>query len=161
MHHTVFLSIGTNLGERAKNLQRALEGLAGFCRMEATSSLYETDPWGYTDQPAFYNLAVRVQTALEPDGLLKALKALEAEIGRVPGFLYGPRLIDLDILTYDDLQLAIPGLTIPHPMLAERAFVLVPLAEIAPLLLVPGLNETVQELLDKLDCAGIRKVMEA
>jgi 2-amino-4-hydroxy-6-hydroxymethyldihydropteridine diphosphokinase len=119
------------------------------------SSVYETPPWGYTDQAAFLNQVVMVNTYLAPDALLGHLKRLEAALGRVPNFQNGPRLIDIDILFFDDLVMNTPPLMIPHPRLHERAFVLVPLAEIAPDLVHPVLHKPIHKLLDNLDHSEI------
>lgn len=156
--HTVYLALGTNLGDRRANLHGALAGLDAFSRVELISTIFETTPWGYADQPDFYNMAARLTTDLAPHPLLDALKQLEKALGRVTAFRYGPRIIDLDILLYDDLILNTPDLTIPHPLMEGRAFVLLPLAEIAPDFCVPGLNATVTELLHVVSTDGVVNV---
>jgi 2-amino-4-hydroxy-6-hydroxymethyldihydropteridine diphosphokinase len=151
----VYLALGTNLGDRLANLHAALHALAPEVRVRAESRVYETPPWGFTDQPAFLNMAVKAETSLDPASLLKRLKQIEVEVGREPSFRYGPRRIDLDILFYDDLALKTETLTIPHPRLHERAFVLVPLVDLAPGLIHPVLGKSVADLLSALDQSGI------
>ena len=156
MSHQVYLALGTNLGDRRANLNSAIQAMPPAVRPQAASQVYETAPWGVLDQPAFLNQVIQAETGLGPQDLLAWLKRLESDLGRQPGMRYGPRLIDLDILLYDDLQLEIPALTIPHPRLAERAFVLVPLADLASDLRPAGMDQTVGEMLDRLDRAGIQ-----
>ncbi len=153
---TVFLALGTNLGDRLENLHRAIEALAPTVKILARSPIYETPPWGVTDQPAFLNMALRGETLLPPTALLHFLKSLERQLGRIPSVRYGPRLIDLDILFYDDLVLDSDELTIPHPRVHERAFVLVPLADLAPDFVHPVLRKSVSTLLQQVDAGGIR-----
>jgi 2-amino-4-hydroxy-6-hydroxymethyldihydropteridine diphosphokinase len=124
----VFIGLGTNLGaDLDRNLHAAIEAIR-----QLPSSFMRTAPWGVTDQPAFLNAVVEIRTQLEPLPLLQALKKLETELGRVPTYRWGPRLIDFDIILYGSRVVDLPDLTIPHPHYQEREFVLRPLAEIAP-----------------------------
>jgi|SRR3990172_3881828 len=156
--HIVYLSLGTNLGDRLANLKSALAALTPQMIVKERSHIYETPPWGYTEQPAFLNQVVKVETYLAPEPLLKHLKRIEVALGREPSFQNGPRLIDLDILFFDDLVLETPAVTIPHPRMHERAFVLVPLNDIAPELVHPEFKKTVRELLAGCDTSGIQMV---
>ena len=124
------IGIGSNAGDAEAHVRGAFDRLAVTGTVVARSSLYRTAPWGVTGQDPFVNAAALVDTALEPHGLLAALKRIEAEAGRVATFRWGPRVLDLDILVYGDARLADADLTIPHARLHERAFALVPLAEI-------------------------------
>jgi 2-amino-4-hydroxy-6-hydroxymethyldihydropteridine diphosphokinase len=154
--HTVYLGLGSNLGERDTNLRTALDRLSEFIQVGRVSSVYETEPLLVEDQPHFHNLASVGVTELEPLSLLHALKRIESDLGRVPGPRYGPRLIDIDILLFDDLILTTPELTIPHPAMLERAFALIPLAEIVPNLRHPSAKRTIAELASRLDASGVR-----
>lgn len=151
-----YLGIGANLGARVRTCLRAVEALAGLAgtRVCARSGLYETEPLGVTDQPRFVNLAVQLETGLAPEDLLAALQAIERDLGRRPGDRWGPRVIDLDLLFYDQRVIDAPGLCLPHPRLAERRFVLAPLAEIAPELRHPILGHSMSKLLADLGDAG-------
>ena len=157
MGHTIYLALGTNLGDRFANLRSAIAALPSHVRVLMESPIYETLPWGYTDQPAFLNMALKARTYLTPLALLSHLKHLETELGRTPTFHYGPRQIDIDILFYDNLVIETSGLVIPHPRLHERGFVLVPLADIAPDLCHPILDKTIHELLTSCDTTGIKR----
>jgi 2-amino-4-hydroxy-6-hydroxymethyldihydropteridine diphosphokinase len=141
---TVYLSLGTNLGDRLANLSAALAALPDIV---ACSSVYETEPWGVVDQPRFLNMCCRLRSDLPAAALHARLKAIERELGRTPSIQWGPRLIDIDLLTYDGLVIQTESLTVPHPRIAERAFVLMPLAELDPNLHIPGLQGTVAEQL--------------
>lgn len=160
MAHTVYLALGTNLGDRLENLRAATAALAPQVKVGATSPVYETQPWGYADQPAFLNMVVCAETELPPAALLTHLKDQEQALGRTPSFRNGPRLIDLDILFYDDLTLdtstnSVTPLVIPHPRLHERAFVLIPLNDLAPRLVHPLLHRSVEQLLATVDRRGV------
>ncbi|HUY69054.1 MAG TPA: 2-amino-4-hydroxy-6-hydroxymethyldihydropteridine diphosphokinase [Alphaproteobacteria bacterium] len=143
----VALGLGSNLGDRMENLRGAVRALAPYVTVTATSPVYETAPVYVGGQPAFLNAAVTGTTGLPPLALLRALKDLEAELGRMPTFRYGPRAIDIDIIFYGDEVLATPELTLPHPRLQEREFVLRPLTDIAPGWRHPANGLTVAEML--------------
>jgi 2-amino-4-hydroxy-6-hydroxymethyldihydropteridine diphosphokinase len=130
--HRAYVGVGANLGNAVATIVRAFDGLDEIGRVVRRSALYRTRPWGKTDQPDFINAAVLLETALPPRDLLRALKRLESKLGRVKTERWGPRVIDLDLLAYDEVQLDEPGLHLPHAHLRERAFVLVPLAELDP-----------------------------
>jgi 2-amino-4-hydroxy-6-hydroxymethyldihydropteridine diphosphokinase len=152
----IWLSLGTNVGDREQNLERALLALQGVGTVTDVSPVYETKAWGITDQPDFLNLCAAATTNLTPRPLLTALKIIERELGREPGLHWGPRLIDIDILFYNDLVYQDDHLTIPHPLLADRAFVLAPLADIAPDLVHPNTNQTIHELLTQVDQKSVQ-----
>ena len=153
--HIIYLALGSNLGDRLANLKQAVTSLSPQVEVKARSRVYETPPWGYADQPVFLNMVIKGNTYLEPERLLKHLKRLEVALGRVPGFQNGPRLIDIDILFYDEVVLDTPPLSLPHPHLHERGFVLMPLNDIAPDLTHPTLGRTVHEMLGSSDTNGI------
>ena len=157
MDHTTYLSLGTNLGSRLSNLETAIQYLHPEIQIIKRSSVYETPPWGYEDQPPFLNMVIVGLTMYSPGKLLKFIKSIEKEMGRMTSFRFGPRLIDLDILFYDRLIHESKELVIPHPRITERAFVLVPLAEIAPDLVHPQLDQSIKDLLNELDTRGIKK----
>jgi 2-amino-4-hydroxy-6-hydroxymethyldihydropteridine diphosphokinase len=147
-----YISIGSNLGNRQKNCLRAIEFLEkrGII-VKKKSSMYETKPWGVKDQPQFINMALEVETELEPHELLRTLKDIEKEVGRGATFKWGPRIIDLDILLFNDLFLREDNLQIPHPLMHERDFVLKPLCEIAPERIHPLLKVSICDLLQELE----------
>jgi 2-amino-4-hydroxy-6-hydroxymethyldihydropteridine diphosphokinase len=153
----VYLALGTNLGHRSRNLQAAQDALPPAVKVLERSYVYETRPWGVTDQPLFLNMVIKGETRQRPQELLKHLKLLEIQLGRLPSIRYGPRKIDIDLLFYDDILLKTPELTIPHPFLHERAFVLVPLADLAPELVHPVLGKTVRQMLAQVDTTGVRR----
>ena len=155
--HTVYLALGTNLGDRLANLKHAITALTPQLEVKAKSQVYETPPWGFEDQPKFLNQVVKAQTYLDPLPLLKHLKRLEVALGREVSFPNGPRLIDIDILFYDDLVLDTPPLVIPHPRLHERGFVLLPLMDIAPHLVHPLTQQSVREMATLSNLEGIEK----
>jgi 2-amino-4-hydroxy-6-hydroxymethyldihydropteridine diphosphokinase len=156
MDHLAFLAFGSNMGNRLANLKAAIYNLTPQMAVKNRSSVYETPPWGFTEQAPFLNQVVMVNTYLEPEALLGHLKRLETALGRIPNFQNGPRVIDIDILFFDDLILDTPQFTIPHPRLHERPFVLVPLAEIAPDFVHPVFEKPIHELLDRLDRSDIK-----
>lgn len=152
---TTYLGLGSNVGDRLAALAEALARLDATpgLRMLSCSSVYETEPWGVTDQPAFLNLAAGFETTLSPADMLAACKSVEQVVGRQETYRWGPRVIDVDILLYGDevVNSAEPDLRIPHVCLRERAFALVPLAEIAPDLVLPPDGESIRRLLDAVD----------
>ena len=154
----IYLSLGTNLGDRRANLRQAIALLRVEMEVTAVSPLYQTAPWGVTDQPDFLNLCVAAITDKPPQQLLSCLKSIEAELGRKTSYRWGPRLIDIDILFYDDLILQDEALTIPHASIADRAFVLAPLADIAPDLIHPQTAVSIQTMRDKLDKTAVTKL---
>jgi GTP cyclohydrolase IV len=153
--HNVYLGLGTNLGDRRANLSQALQRLQSFGTVEKVSRCYETKPVGYEEQPDFLNLTCLVTTAMSPSQLLHSLKEIERQMGRKANFRNAPRPMDLDILFFDNLVVDTAELTIPHPRMHERAFVLVPLADIAPDIVHPALRLTVREMLERVDRQGI------
>ncbi len=153
--HSVYLSLGSNLGDRLKNLHSARQALLPKVEILDCSAIYETPPWGYTDQPSFYNQVLLCKTSLTPQALLRFIKNLEQNLGRVTSFRNGPRLIDVDILFYDDLILDTPELGLPHPRMEGRAFVWLPFAELAPQFVHPALGKTAAQIISELDTSQI------
>lgn len=141
------LGLGSNLGDRRAHLAFALHAIAASAPLLAVSSVWETEPVGYADQPRFWNLVTMTRTTLPPAGLLAELKRIEVSAGRTARFRNGPREIDIDLLLYDDIVLRTGVLEIPHPRMSSRGFVLRPLAEIAPDRRIPDLGRTAAELL--------------
>ena len=153
-----YLGLGSNIGDKAAMIEAAIARLDASpkIRVTARSADYRTPPWGDTDQDWFLNAAVRIETSLDPHALLDACLAVEATLGRVRERRWGPRLIDVDVLFYEGAEVTDERLVLPHRLLRERAFVLVPLAEIAPDLVIGG--ETVSDALKKLDRRAIERV---
>lgn len=154
-----YVALGSNLEGPATQVERGFAALAALpcTALRARSRLYRTTPWGVVDQPDFINAVAALETSLAPRALLEALLAIETRAGRVRGARYGPRTLDLDLLLYGDRELHEPGLDIPHPRLHERAFVLLPLADVAPDQRVPARGR-VAELLARVDASGCTEV---
>jgi len=157
----VFLGLGTNMGERAENLRKAVQSIeTDIGHVTKTSSVYETEPWGFHSEEQFLNMVLCAETVHSPGEVLKRILTIEALLGRVRGGdQYVSRVIDIDILLYDDQIIEEESLKIPHPLLHERKFVLVPLCEIEPDLMLPGLGKTLQDLLKI--CPDNSKVQKA
>ena len=149
-----YVSLGSNLGDSLQTLRQAAAALAGLGAVVAASPVYETDPVGFKEQPAFLNAVVELDTTLEPLPLLDALLAIEADSGRERGIRFGPRTLDLDLIWYDGRRLENDRLTLPHPRAHEREFVLRPLADLAPGIDLRG--ETVAARLERLEPQGVR-----
>ena len=156
MDHIVYLALGSNMGNRLSNLKAAVLNLTPQMTVKQKSSVYETPPWGFTEQDAFLNQVVKVTTYLEPEPLLRHLKRMETALGRVPNFQNGPRVIDIDILFFDKMIINTPPLVVPHPRLHERAFVLVPLAEIEPDFVHPILQRPINKILEDVNRSEIK-----
>jgi 2-amino-4-hydroxy-6-hydroxymethyldihydropteridine diphosphokinase len=156
----VYLSLGSNVGDRDSNLSAAIAALppAGI-QVKRVSSIYETEPVDFLDQPWFLNCVVEAETDLQPHALLHSLRAIETQLGNKKEFAKGPRKLDLDILLYNSQTIAAPDLQIPHPRMLQRRFVLTPLAEIAPHLKHPSWPATAATLLDRLtDPSQVRRL---
>lgn len=146
----VYLGLGTNLGDKLANLQEAVQLISqSIGAVTLSSSVFKTEPWGIEDQPDFFNQAVLIQTAYEPEEVLEKLLQIERNMGRERIQKWGTRIIDLDILLYEDLIINTPTLILPHPFMQDRNFVLVPLAEIAPGFIHPVLEQSILQLLEK------------
>lgn len=143
----VFLSLGSNMGQPEANLAKAIELLKDeFTRIINISQIYKTGAWGMIEQQDFLNQVILIETRLAPRELLNYILALEAKMGRERKLRYGPRVIDIDIIFYDDIIINESGLNIPHPLMHERNFVLIPMKEIAPDFIHPGFGKTIEEL---------------
>jgi 2-amino-4-hydroxy-6-hydroxymethyldihydropteridine diphosphokinase len=151
MAKTAFLGLGTNLGNRENNLKEAIEKISTSAgEVTSFSQIYETEPWGFGSDDHFFNMVIRINTGLKPADLLKQLLKIEMAMGRVRGAeKYSSRIIDIDILLYEDEIIDKAYLKVPHPMIRDRKFVLVPLCEIAPEMIHPVLNKTFEALLDE------------
>jgi 2-amino-4-hydroxy-6-hydroxymethyldihydropteridine diphosphokinase len=156
--HIAWLALGTNVGDRAGNLARALAAIAPHVAIDAVSDVYETEPFGFTAQPVFWNLVVRGRTHLAPAQLLGRLQQSERDVGRVPTFRMGPRIIDIDILLHDDTRMQTTSLKLPHPGLLERAFVLVPLLDIDAEAVHPETGVRLADAAALLDTSGVRRI---
>ncbi len=155
---TVFLALGSNVGQRFNNLQNAVNALAKIVAVETLSPVYETAPWGILDQPEFLNACLGGQTLLAPNDLLAAIKRIERELGRTEGIRYGPRVLDVDILFYDDEIIDEGALSIPHPRISERPFVLAPLNDIAKYLIHPINGKQVREMLAETGLESVKRL---
>jgi len=160
----VFLGLGSNLGDRVETIRKAKEMVSSIpgVSVAVSSSLYVTEPVGISDQPMFINAVLEIETDLSPEELFFELKDIEAKLGRTETIRWGPRVIDIDILLFGDRIVEEEDLTIPHPEMAKRGFVLVPLCEIAPEIKHPRLKKKIKELVDRLgDISGVEKIEEA
>jgi 2-amino-4-hydroxy-6-hydroxymethyldihydropteridine diphosphokinase len=154
----IYLGLGSNLGDRAANLRAAVRALPPEVSVVVESAVYETPPWGVEDQPGFLNMALKAETNLLPAALRDHVKRIERRVGRTETFRWGPRVIDIDILLYDDRIVDTRKLVIPHAQMHKRPFVLVPLVSIAPDVVHPALGLSMRELLQYVDTTGITAV---
>lgn len=154
----IFLALGSNVGNRLEYLKKAVSLLKEQVQISFCSSIYETAPWGYYNQPHYLNAVVKGNYMGSPLSLLKFCQDIEEMLGRTPSFLYGPREIDIDILLYGNELIEEAGLIIPHPQLLSRPFILVPLAEIHPVLRIPGTDKTLSQVVARLGTiTGVKK----
>ena len=160
---TVYLSLGSNLGDRIAMLSTAVAslGLVADIQVLRVSPVYESEAWGLTEQPKFLNIVVEIETALAPLELLHAVKALEQRLGRRPGRRWGPRSIDIDLILWGSVTMHTPELSLPHERFRDRAFVLTPLADLAPEAADPETGLTVAALADRLDASGLARHAES
>lgn len=164
MGHIAYIGIGSNLGDKADQCEKAISEIlkVDHHKLLAKSSFFKTQPMGYTSQDWFVNGVIKIETNLEPIDLLRTLKTIESNLGRLKTFRWGPRLIDLDILFFDEREIQTEELQVPHPLIHERQFVLIPLVEIDPGLIHPVLGKTVQELLENLkQDQGVEKLQSS
>ncbi len=163
MAHIAYIGIGSNIGNKIEHCQKAISEILKVKghKLSAQSSLYKTRPIGYTAQDWFINGVIKIETEMEPVELFRTLKAIESQLGRKETFRWGPRVMDLDLLFYDDIQIQTEELHVPHPHLAERQFVLIPLAEIDRNLVHPVLKKTMGEILDEMkEDQGVERISE-
>lgn len=158
MENVVYVGIGTNLGDREENIAKSIVEMGKFCKILKNSQIYETTPVGFLDQDNFLNMVVKMQTDFEPQDLLKKLKDIEKRLGRKDIIRFGPRIIDLDILFYNNIVFVSENLEIPHKRMHERKFVLVPMCDISPSFIHPKLNKACLEIYKELDTDEIIKL---
>ncbi len=155
---TTYLGLGANTGDRRGNLARALEYIQNRGELTVVSSVYESEPVGYREQPLFLNMACGLKTDLSPNELFRYMKLIEILLGRKPSFRNAPRPIDIDVLVYGDRVIREKGLVIPHPRMHERAFVMAPMADIAPDLVHPEFQKTMKRIAEEIGTEGVKLV---
>ena len=159
MENIAYLSIGSNIGDRLKTFQKAIQMLEAYngIRVEKLSSIYETDPVGYTNQACFLNAVIKISTTLNPEELLQTCLFIESKLGRKREIRWGPRTLDLDILLYNQENIETESLIVPHPRMQERAFVITPLMELDPGIKLPNVNAALDDILNQIpDKEGVR-----